>query len=127
MAAVSSNAVRRCFCAEPDLLSQWRAYSKNGAGYSIGFAPQLLTTAVQPMAFRLLPRIYSEEEQIEIIRQLFNEAREVYDAKDDHRRDDLFWQGVIRSAAELAMCFKSRHFCEEKEWRVFSGSPVAAR
>jgi hypothetical protein len=30
-----------CFCAQPDLLSMWRAYGSSG-GYSIGFAAESL-------------------------------------------------------------------------------------
>src|SRR6202040_2422212 len=31
-----------CFCSKGDLLSQWRAYSGGGYGYSIGFNPENL-------------------------------------------------------------------------------------
>lgn len=32
------------FCEDGDLLSQWRAYSAQGSGYSLGFKPTALTT-----------------------------------------------------------------------------------
>lgn len=31
-----------CFTSEPDLLSQWRAYSDDGAGFAIGFSRKVL-------------------------------------------------------------------------------------
>jgi hypothetical protein len=34
-----------CFCEDPDLLSQWRAYADRGGGYAIDFATEDLTRA----------------------------------------------------------------------------------
>ena len=38
------NIYAACFCEKPDLLSQWRAYSKSGVGYSLEFDRAHLTT-----------------------------------------------------------------------------------
>lgn len=77
-----------CFCEEADLLSQWRAYGKNGAGYAIGFAPDLLAQAGQPMGFHLLPVIYSQKAQHDVLRAFFAEAKKVSASKDDF---DQYW------------------------------------
>ncbi|MGA2964313.1 MAG: hypothetical protein ABSD96_21845 [Candidatus Korobacteraceae bacterium] len=34
-----------CFCADGDLLSQWRAYGRDGRGYALAFNPQQLLDA----------------------------------------------------------------------------------
>ena len=47
-----------CFCREPDLLSQWRAYASRGVGYSIGFDTKDLTSAVLKRDYSLFPIEY---------------------------------------------------------------------
>ena len=36
-----------CFCAEGNLLSQWRAYAANGEGFAIEFEPESLMEALK--------------------------------------------------------------------------------
>lgn len=38
-----------CFCKEGDSLHLWRAYTKNGRGYSIGFFPDVIQTKLKPL------------------------------------------------------------------------------
>ncbi|QSR48605.1 DUF2971 domain-containing protein [Aeromonas veronii] len=54
---------------ENDLLSQWRGYTKNGIGVSIGFRSVSLKNK-----FQILPCLYSPEEQDAYVKHLFELA-----------------------------------------------------
>jgi Protein of unknown function (DUF2971) len=82
-----------CFCSVPDLLSQWRAYGKDGAGYAIGFDSDLLAKAGMTMAFDLVPVIYGEEEQRQVLRTFFAEAIKVHESKEETAE---YWDALRR-------------------------------
>jgi hypothetical protein len=63
-----------CFSQKPDLLSQWRAYSPNGNGYSIGFRHSQLAAQMSKQRFVLAPCIYDPKKQEGLIRELVVEA-----------------------------------------------------
>ena len=49
------------FTANPDLLSQWRGYCPNGAGFCLGFSCQNLAGFSAENEFRLAECIYDED------------------------------------------------------------------
>jgi hypothetical protein len=98
------------FSSDPDLLSQWRAYARNGAGCAIGFNRDRLVAAGAEHSFRLLPVIYDPAMQREILREFFEHAEGP-------------WPAVLASASLLALSFKNRGFQEEVEWRLATAVP----
>ena len=135
------------FCAEGDLLSQWRAYGRDGQGYAIGFSADALSDAGKPHNFRLMPAIYDRAEQRQILKGLFEEAANVISSPDrlsEYYRArggtdaegssrprqlqghdlDMFWARLIHQAVKIALTFKHGGFNEEQEWRLVSEYPL---
>jgi hypothetical protein len=64
-----------CFCEDGDLLSQWRAYSRQGAGYAIGFDVPRLRALHSADAGAMLGRIvYDQAAQLELLRESLQSA-----------------------------------------------------
>jgi Protein of unknown function (DUF2971) len=106
------------FCAEPDLLSQWRGYGSAG-GYAIEFdGPRLL--GLGPGKVELTQVIYDEDEQRRQLREFLKTWRAMLA---DVQCDE--WQWFKASAllamafGVLAISFKNKAFAEEREWRLF--------
>lgn len=62
------------FTAQGDLLSQWRAYSREDIGYSIGFSSSKLEQMARVNRFRLVECTYDADRHRRIIRNLFQTA-----------------------------------------------------
>lgn len=118
------------FCAEDDLLSQWRGYGHAG-GFAIGFSRLLsrvpggfATPAFHIAGKSLLkPVIYSDAEQERSFRCIFERGAEV--------RDAIVAEGATPKAIDNFLRFlllvevvawihavKHPKFAEEKEWRL---------
>lgn len=129
-----------CFCEKSDLLSQWRAYGAQAAGYSIGFAVDDLI-AVLPEYSELLRVIYEPVLQEEIVRQTLKRyvaiAQLCVESYTDHMRlEDALtrWVNITsNSLGRLVARMKSAAFAEEHEWRAviirfsFDTKPVQFR
>jgi hypothetical protein len=108
-----------CFCAVPDLLSQWRAYGSAG-GYAIGFDSSSLP-ALGPGPLTLARVTYDPGEQQRQLQKLVISWRSLFAEVDvppqpwEHVAAVLFAQ----TFALLAITFKSEAFAEEQEWRLF--------
>jgi hypothetical protein len=64
-----------CFCEDGDLLSQWRAYGRDGMGYAIGFDVRKLRTSNGGDAMPYLGRVvYQRNDQMSIIERLLKET-----------------------------------------------------
>jgi hypothetical protein len=109
-----------CFCENPDLLSQWRAYPSMGGGYAIGFRAWVLSRG------RFLEKIiYDEEAQLETLRSLVMPSCDLL-AKGAHGETAEYLTkcvgvAVSMTASNLAPCalsFKHPAFAEEAEWRI---------
>jgi hypothetical protein len=111
-----------CFCAAPDLLSQWRIYGREGAGYSIGFEPTGIQQANRHMEFDLIPIIYNPEHQEQLTRAYFTMARQLHDSS-NVKDESHFYAVALDSAVKLSLLFKNESFSEEKEWRLVSVRP----
>lgn len=109
-----------CFCENPDLLSQWRAYPSTGGGYAIGFRSSVISRA------RLLEKIiYDEESQLETLRSLVVPSCDLLAAggrtESEEYLEKCVGVAVDSAAANLAACtfaFKHPAFKEEAEWRI---------
>jgi hypothetical protein len=114
------NVFAACFCERSDLLSQWRAYAKDGTGYAVEFSWQSLR-GLFPVN-RLGHVEYEEREQKQILRQMLE-----YLTTDGALVQEHGGQLYSKIAAELinALFFvraflKSPAFREEREWRIIS-------
>lgn len=106
------------FSEQHDDLSQWRAYSRNGAGFNIRFQPDLLDLKAQEGLTRLYRCIYCEEEQECELRGIYSRAASrLRDAQCDEGQGHVlaeFAAEFLRKAATL----KHPAFEPEKEWRL---------
>ena len=120
------------FCEKDNLLSQWRSYSANGTGVSIGFDPKrfsYITGSDSPPSglVRLWKVFYNKDTQKSLIRDALEFA---YRESDHHPLTD-----VARQAAEAIQffipTFKNQDFEEEQEIRLiftpFPSSTVKPR
>ncbi len=129
-----------CFCERPDLLSQWRAYGGQAAGYSIGFDSDDLQT-VLPAYSELVPVIYDPARQQESVCALLEacvrfagECAEAFPAHDRLPDSMARWAAVsANEIGRLIARLKSEAFAEEHEWRgvimrfSFDTSPCSFR
>lgn len=107
-----------------DLLSQWRAYSDNGNGFSIGFLPDnlhnMVTSDLQSTFIRKI--IYKPDDQFDLARRVIDITYEHYKkseiSSDNMEKMSNFIMNVSISFLEIMILFKHFSFAEEKEWRI---------
>jgi hypothetical protein len=107
------------FSGVGDLLSQWRAYTPNGIGYSIGFEASFLKQRAQAQGFGLAPCMYDVDFQRALVEKLLDLIGASYEEGKDDVMDGLkfrFSSALLR----FAPLFKDPSFKEEMEWRVIS-------
>lgn len=108
---------------EKDLLSQWRGYTNNGNGYSIGFDLSKYSDLTKHkdtgLIYFPIKCIYNEEEIIPIFKKVMKYLIERY-------RDNKIWNNslIIRLFTILSIILKDKSFKEEKEWRLISISTI---
>ena len=115
-----------CFCAEPDLLSQWRAYagSDRAGGYALGFQPPGPLPAWPQSApgghgLALRRVLYDEAEQVGEATALIDALVRVLDLDPgDMSVRAAFDTWLADGAVEFASWCKHPSFHEEREWRV---------
>jgi hypothetical protein len=129
------------FCADGgDRLSQWRAYAREGSGYSIGFRAAELLRLVK------LHRSGRRNQQIELIRVVYERQQQESIVRDairkvcqyimDHRSQSG-WRESAQALKRLPrlLCihlfpyvfsFKTSGFQEENEWRLVTWLPAAS-
>ncbi|WP_429087032.1 DUF2971 domain-containing protein [Aeromonas allosaccharophila] len=116
---------------EGDLLSQWRGYTKNGIGVSIGFRSSNLKNS----GFQLLPCLYALEEQEAYVRHLFDLALITFNQTTEtgkYEKSNCInplelprWDAINEAGSALTSrlsvacaLIKDSSFKEEKEWRL---------
>lgn len=111
------------FSGKPDVLSQWRAYGRGGAGYAIGFNVERLVDRGRSATdeFVLARMIYDERQQTQILNQIFDGAAAI--EKEENVTDPRFWPEVLRLGTMAALLFKDSSFEEEAEWRLMCRFP----
>lgn len=114
-----------CFCANGDLLSQWRGYGAAGGGYAVGFAtahlsPSLTSVALVPnTSLRMRKVIYNPNTQEGLVRERVRALCEPGKSSGQGSRQSAnadAWFSTFFS--ECLNCFKDPAFEEEKEWRA---------
>jgi hypothetical protein len=100
------------FSKYDDLLSQWKGYSNNGSGYSIGFSIDKLRERKI-----LLGKVIYNDEAKRAIAKLFIDG--FLDDEETYHKigEDKFISGVIETIRLISCFFKSDFFHEEEEWR----------
>lgn len=109
-----------CFCAEGDLLSQWRGYGAQGGGFAIGFDRLRLRNYCQNNDItNPLPLIYDKEEQRRPVLNLTRRACEIA-AKHDLKANDFqdFNNAFTFHLTTYMPQIKNPAFKEESEWRL---------
>jgi hypothetical protein len=101
-----------------DLLSQWRAYGGNDAGYSIGFNSTALLEIAKENKMYLCKCVYDPNEQNEIIKKYLEKNIEKLKENDS----DEFWGGKLAEFYRIATLIKNQSFSEENEWRMLSSA-----
>jgi hypothetical protein len=118
-----------CFCAEGNLLSQWRGYGANGTGVSISLNPKEFSYITGPDSphsglVRLWKVFYEENEQNNIVKKAIN-----FVYSDPKLRAKSVEERAQRAADAIEFfipTFKNKDFSEEKEIRlIFTPFPNA--
>jgi hypothetical protein len=129
--SISPNSIFRdfyvaCFCENGDLLSQWRAYTKNGAGFSVGFTTKFIGLKEHPIpGFRLVKIIYDTNNQKSFIDKFIDKTSELLKELIEGQSNERIYQ-IIPTVlmfledhlSEFLFTFKSNYFQEEQEWRA---------
>lgn len=125
-----------CLSSEGNLLSQWRAYSESGTGYSIGFDSRRLTSELEcdfGNGLRGMPELlkvsYSPDEQKHRLRAVIDACLTPQVAEAANRPDATMYLSNLVSFYVERWIVSVKHptFSEEQEWRlVFFGPVVGA-
>ncbi|WP_435257542.1 DUF2971 domain-containing protein [Thioclava sp. FR2] len=137
MASNDRLALGVCFSEERDLLSQWRGYADDGAGFSITFRKEVLDTLarnheVNKLSLTKIAYGYQDHKEIkEVIKVLYDAFGE-----DAGRYSENGSTGIgnisvnfgpngekhekYENAARALFTVKNGAFREEKEWRLFT-------
>ncbi|MBI4846476.1 MAG: DUF2971 domain-containing protein [Candidatus Omnitrophica bacterium] len=104
------------FSAERDSLGQWRGYTKEGAGYNIGFDYNKLSDLQDKLKFKISQCVYDPQEQEAQIDKLFHNkfSEKKFEEVKEHIVDWAF------DLVALATTLKNRHFENESEWRLIT-------
>lgn len=114
------------FSENKDLLSQWRAYSEMGEGYSIGISKEnlnFLTTNDNKLSI-LRKVVYNLDEQFFLVKKLLEDIYEYYKLlfrTNEDFQDTLlvkrFVENIVYCLVDIMTWIKHYSFEEEKEWR----------
>ncbi|MDD8022676.1 MAG: DUF2971 domain-containing protein [Paracoccaceae bacterium] len=124
-----------CFSEERDLLSQWRGYAADGAGFSITFNREALEAVAKdhPASKLQLTKIAYGDQDYDEINAIVRVLREAF-VKDARLYKESNGTGYIsldfgpngekhakyENAARSLFTAKNGAFREEKEWRLFT-------
>ncbi len=112
------------FSRDGDVLSQWRAYARDGDGFAIGFNPKAFDAKLQiphmsmfdGNTVGLLEIQYDDDALKREIAQIFD----YHLSPNTSPHDTLSTRGsrCVSQLRDLALSFKNPAFREEREWRI---------
>jgi hypothetical protein len=111
------------FSTQPDVLSQWRAYADDGAGFAIGFPSRELALDVLHDAGKTV----HEQDEVLVLRVEYDRGRQMRILGDLLDRSvEAVARGdrtvtpttVLSQIGRVAVCMKQPAFEEESEWRI---------
>lgn len=113
------------FSEKGDLLSQWRSYCREANGFSIGFKYSQLYSSAERQGFKLLPCIYDENDQENVINQILAELYRNFQTERGKLQNGIsttkiFTHKFIKKFLQFGPILKHPSFSEEKEWRLIS-------
>lgn len=102
------------FSEERDQLSQWRAYTGGGVGYSIGFDFGMLKAFADAQGFELIRCLYKRDEHNELADRV---VKKVQKTLNEHSVDGAL---AVCAHEVLGIAPRVKHpsFAEEREWRL---------
>ena len=109
------------FSLNGDLLSQWRAYTQNGIGFSLGFEYDYLRGLAEAQGFKLLRCNYNRAEHEQAITELIDAS--CLKINPQHDVDVQAIRLFTSQLVNIASVLKHPSFAEEKEWRLVSAEP----
>jgi len=139
-----------CLSEEMDLLSQWRAYTDDASGVSIGFSKKYLEKLSdhrrrdpEKWGFTLQKVVYEKNKQIDLIKPTYEEIKELINkgaykisgrrslldtrTEEEIEKDDKEFKKAYSNLSIKALCLlsklyllKQKAFREEQEWRLIS-------
>lgn len=125
-----------CFSDQGDLLSQWRAYGRNGLGFAVGIDPKAILDPNRPpngdAPFLFRKVVYDRAEQEQVIRELFDTLSALLlrktrglDEQSEafHRTLNEAVSAVQVGLGVLSPFYKHPAFSEEREWRLVHDGP----
>ena len=128
--AVEDAGINVCVCSFSEIddsLSQWRAYSNSGTGYSIGFDPNKIRSAGLAANYILVPCIYEDAPQQAMMNMLVEDVlSELLNPSDSDRAEAEEFGERMRGGNmayylnRYALTIKHPHFKAEAEWRLIS-------
>jgi hypothetical protein len=113
-----------CFCANPDLLSQWRGYANAGTGYSIGISNAGL---VRSKDLQIRKVVYDLATQKQLVKDLIDRACFTFEKHwssftieqiDEKNAIIPFTMFLSNHFKEFLSTFKHEAFKEENEFRL---------
>ncbi|MFT3844520.1 MAG: DUF2971 domain-containing protein [Lacibacter sp.] len=115
-----------CLSANKDLLSQWRAYSEDGHGVSIGFNIKSINIKSEIPSPNVYARntlgiakveYYTYLQKNKII-ELCKKIKEKFDNEKDKDERIIMCLELGSFLVNCALVFKNSNFREEREWRI---------
>jgi hypothetical protein len=111
-----------CFSSKGDLLSQWRAYTGDGAGFAVGFSYTSLSSQIdkhheQRYSIKLHKVDYDEKRQIDFLDKTIKFYADNVSRADLNSLDTEAIAASLHIANSAAIC-KNPGFVEEDEWRL---------
>lgn len=124
-----------CFSEERDLLSQWRGYAADGAGFSITFSKEALEAVAQDHSaskLHLTKIAYGDQDHdqinaiVRVLYDAFSEDAQLYKEFNGTGNIKLDFgpngekHAKYEEAARSLFTVKNGAFREEREWRLFT-------
>lgn len=119
----SVNVSVTSFTEMGDQLSQWRGYCKIGDGYSLGFNVKELNEKIKTSKFHLVPCIYNEDKQKQIVKEFINTSLTKNELGTTEKRAKEHNERFEEKVLFISQMIKEKGFEEEKEWRLIT-SPL---
>lgn len=112
------------FSQDGDVLSQWRGYASDGAGYAIGFDHANLTLDLEgepPLIRGFIKVEYRVRRQRAAVRRYVSSALDVFNEATSDDDGHTIEDALFNALEPHLLAFKNPAFREEREWRAFVG------
>ena len=109
------------FSADPDLLTQWRAYCRNGRGVALGVAADVLAQSNSMIFMRVE---YDRPKQEKLVRDVLNVFRQpILATSHNSPQQQALLQTLAQYFVIIRAILKSPAYFSEREYRLFNTLP----